>query len=123
MNRKEAAELFPIIKAFSEGKVIQTSIKGKPWKDLGEDIEFYINDKYRIKPESKYRPFANAKECWQEMKKHQPFGWVVNKRDGTMFLIRCLGMVSVYTSIQYLFKDAFDKLVFADLVPFGVKDE
>lgn len=39
MNRKEAAELFPIIKAFSEGKVIQTSIKGKPWEDLGEDIE------------------------------------------------------------------------------------
>lgn len=52
MNRKEAAELSPIIKAFSEGKIIQTSIKGKPWEDLGEDIAFYTNDKYRIKPEA-----------------------------------------------------------------------
>lgn len=123
MNRKEAAELLPIIKAFSEGKVIQTSIKGKPWEDLDENIAFYTNDKYRIKPEPTYRPFKDAEECWQEMKKHQPFGWVVNKRDGTTILIRCLEMVSVYTSIQYSFKDAFDKLVFADLVPFGVKDE
>ena len=29
---------------------------------------------YRIKPE--YRPFANAEECWCEMLKHKPFGWV-----------------------------------------------
>lgn len=40
-----------------------------------------------------------------------------------MHLIRCLEYVSVYTSIQYSFKDAFDKFVFADLVPFGVKVE
>ena len=58
MNRKEAAELFPIIKAFSEGKIIQTSIKGRSWEDLSENIVFYTNDKYRIKPEPKYLPFA-----------------------------------------------------------------
>lgn len=76
MNRKEAAELLPIIKAFSEGKVIQTSIKGKPWEDLGGNIVFYTNDKYRIKPEPKYRPFKDAEECWAEMQKHQPVGFM-----------------------------------------------
>lgn len=40
-----------------------------------------------------------------------------------MHLIRCLEYVSVHTSIQYSFKDAFDKFAFADLVPFGVKVE
>ena len=60
MNRKEATELLPIIKAFSEGKIIQTSIKGKPWKDLGEDIAFYTDDKYRIKPED--TPSASTSE-------------------------------------------------------------
>ena len=94
------------------------------WTEMKE-IEFWSNIEYRIKPDSKakakYRPFANVEECWTEMKKHQPFGWVVGRRDGVMYLIRCLEYVSVYTSIQYSFKDAFDKFAFADLVPFGVK--
>jgi hypothetical protein len=79
------------------------------------EIEFWNN--------TEYRPFENAKECWAEMLKHQPFGWVVGRRDGVMHLIRCLEYVSVYTSIQYSFKDAFDKFAFADLIPFGVKVE
>ena len=57
------------------------------------------------------------------MLKHHPFGWVVGRRDGVMYLIRSLEYVSVYTSIQYSFKDAFDTFEFADLVPFGVKEE
>lgn len=114
MNRKEAAELFPIIKAFSEGKVIQTSVKGRPWEDLSENIAFYTNDKYRIKPEPKYRPFANAEECWQEMLKHQPFGWT--KTD------------SGYEPIWHIndgddFNATFKYSTFADGTPFGVKTE
>ena len=34
---------------------------------------------YRIKPETKYRPFKDAEECFEEMKKHQPFGWIKDK--------------------------------------------
>lgn len=122
MNRKEAAELLPIIKAFSEGKEIEGLYKGtkSPWFKI-KDMHFNEGIIFRIKPEPKYRPFKDAEECWQEMLKHQPFGWVVGRRDGVMYLIRSLEYVSVYTSIQYSFKDAFDKLAFADLVPFGVK--
>ena len=119
----------PIIQAYAEGKIIEcrtkpSTIKGtdvpNDWTEI-KDISFWDNIEYRIKPESKYRPFKDAEECWQEMLKHQPFGWVVCRRDGVMHLIRCLEYVSVYTSIQYSFKDAFDKFAFADLVPFGVK--
>lgn len=123
MDRNQAKELLPIIQAYAEGKVIESRcIKGDKslWYD-DEDPSFDDEFEYRIKPEPKYRPFKDAEECWAEMLNHQPFGWVVGRRDGVMYLIRCLEYVSVYTSIQYSFKDAFDKFAFADLVPFGVK--
>lgn len=131
MDRNQAKEFYPFLQAFAEGRVIEcrtkpSTVKGtsvpNDWTEMTE-IEFWNNTEYRIKPEPKYRPFENAKECWAEMLKHQPFGWVVGRRDGVMHLIRCLEYVSVYTSIQYSFKDAFDKFVFADLIPFGVKVE
>lgn len=123
----EIQRLFPILEAIKEGKTIQWNDMGV-WCDIDGDDEGFVldtligkTDGYRIKPESKYRPFKDAKECWAEMLNHQPFGWVVGRRDGVMYLIRCLEYVSVYTSIQCSFKDAFDKFAFADLVPFGVK--
>ena len=33
------------------------------WTEMKE-IEFWNNTEYRIKPEPKYRPFKDAKECW-----------------------------------------------------------
>ena len=75
MNRKEAAELLPIIQAFAEGKAIESrtkpsAVKGtyipNDWTEMKE-IEYWNNTEYRVKPEPKYRPFANAEECWQEM--------------------------------------------------------
>lgn len=129
MTREEVKEMLPILQAYAEGRVIEcrtkpSAIKGtdvpNDWTEI-KQIEFWNNTEYRIKPEPKFRPFKDAEECWQEMLKHQPFGWVVGRRDGVMYLIRSLEYVSVYTSIQYSFKDAFDKLAFADLVPFGVK--
>ena len=73
MTREDAKQLLPIIQAFSEGKCIQTKT-GSGWVNM-ENMSFSGKPKaYRIKPESKYRPFENAEECWQEMLKHQPFG-------------------------------------------------
>ena len=43
------------------------------WKET-EELKFQDTYEYRIKPT--YRPFKNAEECWQEMLKHKPFGWV-----------------------------------------------
>ena len=130
MDKNQAKEFYPIMQAFAEGKTIECRTKpsalSKSYQDMNdwteiEDITYWNNIEYRIKPEPKYRPFENAKECWAEMLNHKPFGWVVGRRDGVMYLIRCLEYVSVYTSIQCSFKDAFDKFAFADLVPFGVK--
>ena len=72
MTREEAKNLLPIIQEYSEGKTIKSKciIDEIPlwWDD--DDPTFNVVDfDYRIKPEPKYRPFANAQECLEEMKK------------------------------------------------------
>ena len=76
MNRKEAAELLPILKAFSEGKEIEAIYKEtkSPWFKV-EEMFFDKGTIFRIKPEHTYRPFKDTEECWAEMQKHQPVGW------------------------------------------------
>ena len=84
MDRNQAKEFYPILQAYAEGKVIEcrtktSTVKGtdipNDWTEMKE-IEYWNNIEYRIKKEPIYRPFSNAEECWQEMLKHQPFGWV-----------------------------------------------
>lgn len=129
MDRNQAKEFYPILQAFAEGRTIEcrtkpSSIKGtdvpNDWTEMKE-IEFWNNTEYRIKPEVKFRPFANAKECWEEMMKHYPFGWVLSRKTGISYIIRCINNNHVFTSIQYSFDSAFKDFVFADIVPFGIK--
>lgn len=99
MTREEAKEFYPILQDYAEGKVIECRTKPSAlegtdvpndWAEMKE-IEYWNNTEYRIKPVSKakakYRPFANVEECWTEMKKHQPFGWIKSKEDGSRSLI------------------------------------
>lgn len=84
MDRNQAKEFYPFLQAFAEGKIIETrrkqsAVKGtsvpNDWTEIKE-IGYWDNIEYRVKPEPKYRPFKDAEECWTEMQKHQPFGWV-----------------------------------------------
>ena len=132
MNRKEAKELMPIIHAFAEGKVIEcrtkpSAVKGtdipNDWTEMKE-IEFWKNTEYRIKPEPKYRPFANAEECWQEMLKHKPFGWVKSTLFKDLALVKRVTTLYVEINRDIIdYKDALEKFTFADNTNFGVKVE
>ena len=128
MTREEARQLLPIIKAFSEGKVIEGIYKGieSPWFKV-EDMVFDGGTIYRIKPESKYRPFINAEECWQEMQKHQPFGWVKLKGEDTAYgmltLIKDKGAVVGINDTPFSYRYLFYNYTFADRQPFGIKEE
>lgn len=76
MEREEAKKLLPVIQAYAEGKDVQYSNKKvENWYDAINPT-FNTDVKWRIKPEPTYRPFKDADECWAEMQKHQPFGWV-----------------------------------------------
>ena len=136
MTREEAKVLLPIIQAFAEGKVIECRTKpsalSKSWRGMNDwtemkEIEYWNNTEYRIKPEPKYRPFANAKECWAEMQKHQPFGWVKDKKDGHHALITAVdddtcGM-SLNGNAAWSLSEIMDLFTFEDGTPFGIKEE
>lgn len=130
MNRKEAAELSPFIKAFGEGKDIEMRSKNphaqlNGWAKMDEFI--FGNFEYRIKPEVKFRPFANAEECWTEMLKHQPFGWVKCQR--CYYKIVAVSDIDVVIvnfsgdSFAHPFYEVMDDNTFADGTPFGVEVE
>ena len=132
MTREEAKQLLPIIKAFSEGKVIQSKYKDVendgivPFTDEGENINFDFDMfNYRIKSSPKYRSFANAEECWQEMQKHQPFGWVKDKDDGHYVFISYIDTrdgISFSRSGNWSFADVDKYYIFADGSVFGIEE-
>ena len=128
MTREDAKQLLPIIQAFSEGKEIEGLYKGtkSPWFKI-KDMHFNEGIIFRIKPETKYRPFKDIEECWSEMQKHQPFGWI--KNGGYWYNIITTGVMSVKIidtrgAIATLyFSDLLAHYRFADGTTFGVKIE
>ena len=133
MDRNQAKEFYPILQAFAEGKVIEfktkpgtisTSIPNE-WTEM-EEIRFWSNVEYRIKPEPKYRPFKDAEECWQEMLKHQPFGWIKGKEDEYHTFITTVDnndAMSLSGNSGWSFLDIMINYTFADGTPFGMKLE
>lgn len=138
MDRNQAKEFYPILQAFAEGKAIECRTKPSvvecsdipnDWTEMKE-IEFWNNTEYRIKPDSKakakYRPFANAEECWNEMQKHQPFGWVKDNETQSFFVCKAFGNLLFSIGIEdkpYNYKEVLRDYTFADGTPFGIKVE
>ena len=136
MTREDAKELLPIIQAFAAGKQIQDAIEGlTDWVDTDEiNLEYEGQKiKHRIKPETKYRPFKTQEECWNEMLKHQPFGWVKSKDEGYFRLIGLVQFASELEDVMITFATSenlarsshciYENYIFADGTPFGIKEE
>lgn len=128
MTREETKKLLPIIQAYAEGKAIESRcIKGDKslWYD-DNDPSFGDDFEYRIKPELKFHPFKNAEECWTEMKKHQPFGWVKLKATRKYFICKAIGDFFAVVGLNDRptnYDELFEEYIFADGTPFGVKVE
>lgn len=135
MTREEAKKILPILTAFVEGRQIQWFDHDiNKWIDCTRngiaDYHFFTdNDDYRIKPESKYRPFRDGAECWETVQK-EGFDWVKIKGDpmntsvGIAEVNECNMFLSGSRSEEPLdYKQAFDVLTFLDGTPFGMKEE
>lgn len=131
MTREEAKKLLPIIQAFVEGKKILVKSKRlldekDNWLEVS-DCSFNIEQlDYRINPEPKYRSFKNAEECWTEMQKHQPFGWVKDKKnEHHRVLITAVGdgtyEMSLNGNAAWSLSGIMDLFTFVDGTPFGVE--
>ena len=129
----EIQRLLPIFQAMAEGRTIQTK-NGNGWIDIdgdedGLNLDSLIDyqDCFRIKPEPKYRPFKDAEECWQEMLRHEPFGWL--KCVGCYYNIVSVSNIDVSMAnvsgdiVTLRFCEVMETDTFADGTPFGIKVE
>lgn len=79
-----------------------------------------------------YRPFKDKNECWNEMLKHQPFGWIKSKDSGNFILIGFVQWYSYFEDVMVTFaateqiarsaSGLFKRYTFADGTPFGIKE-
>lgn len=130
MNKYQAKNLLPIIEAFANGKQIQTiaqvtSDGRRMWVDTNEP-RFETASDFRIKPERVYRPFKNTEECWQEMLKHQPFGWLKDKEDGAYVMVTKVSDgrddMAINGNYNWRLDGLLEYFTFADGTPFGIKE-
>ena len=80
-----------------------------------------------------YRPFNDKKECWNEMQKHQPFGWVIGGKDYENFYhIEYVYSCNPYNyhrvklsqnDMSFNYEHMFRDFKFADGKPFGIKED
>ena len=119
MTKERAKYLAEVLNAYAEGKPIEVFLDNE-WGEVPTDgFSFDIEkETYRIKKEPKYRPFKNAKECFNEMKKHQPFGWLKAKDLEQYYSITIVHYVENCNRYYNLFSNC----TFADGQPFGIKE-
>ena len=134
MTKEETAECIKVMQAYTNGEIIEEkrlSFDSTEWVESIDPTWQWYKFDYRIKPRPKYRPFKNAEECWEEMLKHQPFGWVKNIEFEKSFLID--EVTSIFSDAQIhisayegknwnSFSTVFYNNTFADGTPFGIRE-
>lgn len=124
MTREETKKRIKVMQAFVDGKDVEVLNTDK-W-ELVSNPSWSPATKYRIKLESKYRPFESAKECIEEMRKHEPFGWVKDKPEFGNTLSAITKVSNGYIRCEETWhdpKEMFQYNNFLDGSPFGIKVE
>ena len=123
MTREEAKELLPIIQALAEGKTIEVLHPNGGWTETDKVYFNLPSNHYRIKEEPKYRPFKSQEECWDEISKHQPFGWVKRIDTGSFAHIsRVFPDFIMFNNEKLYHKESFESYTFIDGAPFGIME-
>ena len=134
MTREEIKRRAELYSALEDGKTIQILNMEGNWVDVEVKKLNYIPEtlKFRIKPETNYRPFKTQEECWNEMLKHQPFGWAKSKKSERHFSIGSVLWDNDFNDVFVTFafdgmlgrssKSMFEDFTFDDGTPFGIKE-
>lgn len=130
MTIEETKERIAVMQAYVDGKQIQGECSDGKWVYVPEP-SWSINENFRIKPEPNYRPFKNAEECWQEMQKHQPFGWIKDKNDGHYSMVTTVDAaagegkkhIGISGGNIWTLSETMCDYTFADGEPFGINIE
>ena len=127
MTREETKRRAELYSALADGKTIQVqNPNGGEWFDVKIETLRSICEElnYRIKPGPKYGPFETQEECWNEMLKHQPFGWVKSPRGELFCIDKVFEEGIVYKHSSCHFNEYLEgQYSFVDGTPFGIKEE
>ena len=133
LTREEAKRRAELYSALAKGKSVQVQGIDGSWVDVDIDkLNYFIETPiFRIKPEPKYRPFESQEECWNEMLKHQPFGWLKSiKKQEKVHIGRIFDTpdvvfitLSINEGLNYSSSYLFEEYTFDDGTPFGIKEE
>ena len=124
MKRTYTADYIKVMQAYVEGKQIQYK-DDEVWIDIDDPDWDWHNWEYRIKPEPNYRPFRDVEECWQEMQKHRPFGWIKNKNNGHYSMVAMVNdaVIRISGNKDWFIDEIMNNYTFADGEPFGINIE
>lgn len=126
MTKEETAECIKVMQAYTNGEIIEEkrfSFDSTEWVESIDPTWQWYKFDYRIKLRPKYRPFKNAEECWQEMQKHQPFGWVrvINRYKNILELSDSKNGIELLEE-NWTYKELCESVTFADGTPFGIRE-
>ena len=70
-----------------------------------------------------YRPFKSQEECFEEMQKHNPFGWIKSKMGNIFNIIALYHDEIKLNECEYEYSELSENYMFMDGAPFGIKEE
>jgi len=117
-------EMIALMTAYKEGKKIECRKSGEesdPWKRIDSPgWNWYYYD-YRVAPQPKYRPFANAEEVMEAIKEHGD--WVKNKKGCYLKILIIAKNIEFGGNIMEYSDVLQEGWTFADGTPFGKLEE
>ena len=131
MTREEARKAAEVMLAYANGEEVEVMGFGGQYKTVEKPSFDWEKIKYRVKPKPTYRPFKDKEECWNEMLKHEPFGWVKKINGGykqimaihmDMFNKHCADFAGQTGTACFEFEYIYKNYTFTDGTPFGIKE-
>lgn len=124
MTREQARKAAEVMLAYANGEEVETMFLDGQFRTTENPVFNFGASEYRIKPKLTHRPFKTKEECWNEMQKHQPFGWI--KVDDVYVSIVCIhadNRIELNPQRMFIsFERAFNEYLFADGTPFGIEE-
>ena len=135
MTREEARKAAEVMLAYANGEEIEVLSFGEYEPCKSPSFNWWDGRglrNYRVKTKPTYRPFKDKEECWNEMLKHEPFGFIKGKRTQNHYNIVAVHTEDNKTYVSICDLSGIDSLhaeyvfscyTFADGTPFGIREE